>query len=90
MVHTLLEEVAKESGDFTLFGIFINPETGEMGTYCSHAFEPGAILGLLQNMVTEMVTAAMSGNLQMPGECHGTETQGKTQGETDGKAYLIH
>lgn len=90
-VHALLDEIAKESGDYTLLGIFINPESGEMGTYCSHGFEPGAILGILQNVVTEMVTAAINGNLQMPGEPYGIEAQGKTpEGATDGKAYLIH
>ena len=31
-----LTEFHAAAGDFVLFGIFLNPVTGEMGTYSSH------------------------------------------------------
>jgi hypothetical protein len=62
-----LNEFAEQSGDFALFGIFLNPATGEMGTYSSHGMEPGAVLGFLQRAVEQMVTAAANNELEYIG-----------------------
>lgn len=78
-----LKELAETSGDFTLMGIFVNPITSEMGTFSSHGFEPGKILGFLQNAVTTMVSAAANGELEY---VNGTEEAGTS---SEG-AYLVH
>ena len=62
-----LDEFADESDGFALFGIMLNPGTGEMATYSSHGMEPGAVLGFLQSAVQQMVSAAVSGELEYIG-----------------------
>lgn len=66
-VEARLTEFSAASGDFALFGIFINPQTGEMGTYSSHGLEPGVVLGFLQRSVDQMVTAAANNELEYIG-----------------------
>lgn len=78
-----LAKVGEKSGSYSLFGIFLNPETGEMGTFSSHGFEPGKVLGFLQNAVTTMVDAAANGELEY---VNGTEEAGTS---AEG-AYLVH
>lgn len=75
-----LEEVNEVSEGFALFGLFINTSTGEIGTYSSDGFQPGAVLGFLQNATQQMIDAAMNGEL------HGTEAQA---GATPERPFLI-
>lgn len=67
-----LAQVGYHLGDFTLMGLFVNPQTGEMGTYSSHEIEPGAILGFLQEAVAQMVAQMQSGVLVPAGDEDGT------------------
>lgn len=87
-----LTDFSQASGDFALFGIFLNPVTGEMGTYSSHGLAPGAVLGFLQNAVAQMVTAAANNELEYIGGSDGeTQTRTTAQSEaTGGKIELIH
>lgn len=62
--YNALAKLADVSGDFTLFGIYLNPVTGEMGTYSSQPFSPGQVLGFLQRSTEEMLEAAKRGELQ--------------------------
>lgn len=84
-----LSEFAAESGDFALFGIFLNPRTGEMGTYSSHGLEPGRVLGFLQEAVSQMVTAAANNELEYIGGDDATEIHAQTAA-TGGKIGLVH
>jgi hypothetical protein len=84
-----LSELAKESGDFSLFGIFINPQTGEMGTYSSHGVEPGKVLGFLQQSVNMMVTAAANNELEYIGGENGM-AQGSTTQTAGGKIGIVN
>ena len=72
-----LEELSLVSGDYSLFGIFLNPKTGEMGTYSSHNFPPGRVLGFLQNAVEQMISAAANNELEYVGGDNGL-AQGST------------
>lgn len=81
-----LTEFGAASGDFALFGIFLNPRTGEMGTYSSHGMEPGAVLGFLQRAVEQMVTAAANNELEYIGGDNG-ETH---ECGTGSKIEIIH
>jgi hypothetical protein len=62
-----LTEFSEESGNFVLFGIAVNPSTGEMATYSSHQLAPGKVLGFLQHAVEAMVTAAANNELEYIG-----------------------
>jgi len=79
----LLDQFAAESGDFTLFGLMTNPATGEIGTFCSHAIEPGHVLSFLNRGVALMMDAAADGTLQ--GVEHGEARPGPT---TKGIPYV--
>ena len=83
-----VEEFAEVAGDFALFGIFLNPRTGEMGTYSSHGIESGRVLGFLQEAVTQMVTAAANNELEYIGGDDATSVQ--PQSSTGGKIELVH
>lgn len=87
-----LGEFAEQSGDLALFGIFLNPATGEMGTYSSHGMEPGAVLGFLQRAVEQMVTAAANNELQYIGgnDAEGTVRQNELSQAAGGKIGLVH
>lgn len=91
-----LTEFSVESGDFALFGIFLDPQTGEMGTYSSHGLEPGSVLGFLQNAVAQMVTAAANNELEYIGGDNATPVQSKKtvpspqRAATGGKIGLVH
>lgn len=85
-----LGEFAEQSGDFALFGIFLNPATGEMGTYSSHGMEPGAVLGFLQRAVEQMVTAAANNELEYIGGNDGMAQGSTAQTATGGKIGLVH
>lgn len=85
-----LNEFAEQSGDFALFGIFLNPVTGEMGTYSSHGMEPGAVLGFLQRAVEQMVTAAANNELQYIGGNDGMAQGSTPQTAAGGKIGLVH
>ena len=61
---TLLDQLSQADENFTLFGLAINPATGEMGTFCSSPFEPGQILGFLHEGVLAMTEAAKNGELE--------------------------
>ena len=67
IAQEMLANFADKSGEFLLFGIFINPVTGEMGTYSSHGLPPGQVLGFLQRSVETMVTAAANNELEYIG-----------------------
>lgn len=84
-----LTELANAAGEFSLFGIFLNPQTGEMGTYSSSGFQPGQVLGFLKQAVDQMLSAAMNGELQYVGgeDAKGTVRPNKANG---GKLELIH
>lgn len=84
-----LGEFAAESGDFSLFGIAVNPETGEMATFSSHGVEPGRVLGFLQQAVNTMVTAAVNNELEYIGGSDGM-AQGSTAQAAGGKIELVH
>lgn len=71
-----LTDLANAAGEFTLFGIFLNPRTGEMGTYSSQGFAPGQVLGFLKQAVDQMLDAAVSGELQYVG---GEDAEGSIQ-----------
>lgn len=80
-------EFAEEAGDFALFGIFLNPRTGEMGTYSSHGMETGRVLGFLQEAVNQMVTAAANNELEYIGGDDAQTVQPQAQGANIG---LVH
>lgn len=84
-----LSEFAEESGDFALFGMFLNPKTGEMGTYSSHGLSPGKVLGFLQDAVHQMVTAAANNELEYIGGPNEAEGQ-TTQEPIGGKLELVN
>jgi hypothetical protein len=84
-----LSEFADESEGFAIFGIMLNPGTGEMATYSSHGVEPGAVLGFLQRAVEQMVGAAASGELEYIGGNDGM-AQGSTTQAQGGKIGLVH
>lgn len=83
-----LDEFAAASDGFALFGIMLNPATGEMGTYSSHGIEPGRVLGFLQEAVNQMVTAAANNELEYIGGDDATSLQ--PQGAAGGKIELVH
>lgn len=83
-----LSEFAEESGDFALFGIAMNPHTGEMATFSSHGLEPGRVLGFLQSAVTQMVNAAANNELEYIGGPNGAEGQTTQEPTTGGN--LVH
>lgn len=87
-----LTEFGAVSGDFALFGIALNPVTGEMATYSSHGMQPGAVLGFLQRAVEQMVTAAANNELEYIGGSDGEAETGQTaQTEaTGGRIELVH
>lgn len=87
-----LNEFADRAEGFALFGIFINPETGEMGTYSSHGIEPGAVLGFLQNSVNTMIAAAANNELEYIGgdDGQGTVRPNEVSQATGGKLGLVH
>lgn len=91
-----LEEFAEASEGFALFGIMLNPATGEMGTYSSHGIAPGAVLGFLQRAVNQMLDAAASGELEYIGgeDATSLQPQGITpapqRNATGGKIGLVH
>lgn len=66
-VEIALDGLAAVSGDHVLFGIFLNPQTGECGTYSSHGVKPGKVLAFLQDTVEQMITAAANNELQYVG-----------------------
>ena len=74
-----LNQVGYSLGDFTLIGLFINPATGEMGTYSTHGMEPGAILAFLEKGVTAMVAQLRGGALIAEGDYDGKSQTGETE-----------
>jgi hypothetical protein len=84
-----LAEFSVASGDFALFGIALNPVTGELATYSSHGLPCGAVLGFLQRAVEQMVNAAASGELEYIGGNDGM-AQGSTPETEGGKIGLVH
>lgn len=82
-----LSEFAAEAGGFALFGIALNPQTGEMATFSSHGIEPGKVLGFLQSAVEQMVTAAANNELIYIGGSDGM-AQGSTK--KGGKLELVN
>ena len=86
--QTRLTEFSAESGDFALFGLALNPVTGECCTYSSHGLPPGQVLSFLQKAVKQMFDAAMSGELEYVGGEDGEAQTGQTaQGD---KIGLVH
>lgn len=71
-----LTELAAVSGGFALFGICLNPETGECATFSSHGMEPGQVLGFLHQTVNRMIQAAVDGELEYIG---GNDAKGPVQ-----------
>jgi hypothetical protein len=84
-----LVEFSVEAEGFALFGIALNPETGEMATFSSHGMEPGAVLGFLQNAVAQMVTAAANNELEYIGGDNAL-AKGSTAQNTGGKIGIVH
>lgn len=87
-----LTEFGAASGDFALFGIALNPVTGEMATYSSHGMQPGAVLGFLQRAVEQMVTAAANNELEYIGGSDG-KTNERADSSTEGSGgrnELVH
>ena len=82
-----LTEFSAESGDFALFGIALNPVTGECCTYSSHGLPPGQVLSFLQKAVKQMFDAAMSGELEYIGGEDGQTLQSQAAG---GKIEIVH
>ena len=76
-----LTHFAEASGDFCLFGIAMNPVTGEMATFSSHQLPPGAVLGFLQQAVTQMITAAANQRIRRI-QPRGGSKDGMAQGST--------
>lgn len=87
-----LNEFAEESDGFALFGIMLNPSTGEMATYSSHGMPPGAVLGFLQNAVNQMLNAAVNNELEyIGGEDGQTHERGNSSAKSSGgKIGLVH
>jgi hypothetical protein len=84
-----LNEFAEASDGFALFGIMLNPGTGEMATYSSHGMPPGAVLGFLTRAVEQMVTAAANNELEYIGGDNAL-AQGEITQTTGGKIGLVH
>lgn len=88
-----LNEFSAASGDFALFGIALNPKTGEMATFSSHGIAPGRVLAFLQDAVHQMITAAANNELEYIGGEDGM-AQGSSPKEirtaTGGKIGLVH
>lgn len=88
-----LNEFAEASDGFVLFGIMLNPSTGEMATYSSHGLPPGAVLGFLQNAVIQMVNAAANNELEYIGGDDDTALQSQetlSAAQAGGKIGLVH
>ena len=64
-VEPATEALATALGPFTLMGIFLNPQTGEMGIYSSHGIASGAVLGFLQQAINELIGAMANGELEL-------------------------